>query len=122
MTEENGVKFLPALNTVLLLIILLSQWQMMQKQENRVIELDLQYEQLSMQLDRLEAEQNLMASQLSKWQGESLEAKVEEAGEAVVTGWQMLMSTMARELEKASEQMQKSTDSGGRPSSEMNGN
>ena len=94
----------------------------MQKQENRVIELDLQYEQLSMQLDRLEAEQNLMASQLSKWQGESLEAKVEEAGEAVVTGWQMLMSTMARELEKASEQMQKSTDSGGRPSSEMNGN
>lgn len=104
------MKFLPALNTALLLIIVVLQWQTMQRQDIRVTELDLQYEHLSMQLERLESEQRHMANRLSEWQGDSLEAKVEEAGDAVVTGWQMLMSTMAKELEKASERMQDSTD------------
>ncbi len=104
------MKFLPVVNTALLLVIVVLQWQMLQQQDSRVTELDLQYEQLSMQLDRLEAEQGLLAERLSEWHGESLEAKVEEAGDAVVTGWQMLMSTMAKELEKASERMQDSTE------------
>lgn len=102
------MKFLPMINTVLLLLLLLMQWQGQAQREQRVTELDLQYEQLAMQLDQLQQEQLRQAQQLSEWQGGSLESKVEEAGEAVVTGWQMLMSTMARELEKASESMQES--------------
>ena len=77
------MKFLPVVNTALLLVIVVLQWQMLQQQDSRVTELDLQYEQLSMQLDRLEAEQGLLAERLSEWHGESLEAKVEEAEAAV---------------------------------------
>ena len=102
------MKVLPLINTVLLLLVLFMQWQGLQQREQRVAELDLQYEQLAMQLDQLQQEQSRQARQLKEGQGGSLEAKVEEAGDAVVTGWQMLMSTMARELEKASESMQES--------------
>jgi uncharacterized protein HemX len=61
---------------------------------------------LSVQIDQLEEANTVLANRVSELEEDSLSSVVDQAGEAIVEGWQSMLKSVEEELEKAQQKIQ----------------